>query len=567
MRKLFLFAGLSTALFLGSCTETTDETNNQETRVSKGGVAYGGTISINSTESYSSLFPLEITDAYSNLIANNVYEGLMRINKESLSVEECIAEKVTPNESADEFTFVIRKGVMFHDDACFQGGKGRELTAKDVEFCLVKACTKFENNRQADFLINKIEGANDFYNGKADKISGISVNGNEVKIKLTKPFAGFEKLLTHTGLSIYPQEAFDKYGKDMNEHMVGTGPFKQGSLKNGEAVTLVRNDNYWEKDEFGNVLPYADEIKISYLKNKIDEIKAFHEGSLDVLTGIPVEHIDDFVGSLKDAQAGKNKKHRYNSINGLNTDYVGFLGTHEVFNNVNVRKAFAYAIDRKTLVEVDLEGDASRAEHGFVPPMSDYESGDINPIPYDPEMAKSFLKKAGFSGSNFPEITLYFNNSKNMQEVVAKSIQRDLSRNLGIKVKLQPNSIKDHNEIVSNSKAPVWKLGWVADYPDAENFLNLFYGKNIQEGSYLNAFKFNNAEYDRLFEEASKEKDDAKRAALLKKCDQILVNEAAVLPLLHKDVELITAARIKNCNIDAMGNIDLKNSYIKERKK
>lgn len=567
MKKLFLFAGLSTALLLGACTEKTNEIQETDTKVSKGGVAYGGTISINSTESYSSLFPLEITDAYSNLIANNVYEGLMRINKENLSVEECIAEKVTVNENADEFTFTIRKGIMFHDDACFEGGKGRELTVNDVAYCLTKACTKFESNRQADFLINKIEGANDFYNGTAKDISGINVSGNTISIKLVKPFSGFKKLLTHTGLSIYPKEAFEKYGEDMNEHMVGTGPFKQGTLKNGESVTLVRNDNYWEKDEFGNVLPYADGIKISYLKNKIDEIKAFHEGSLDVLTGIPVEHIDDFVGSLKDAQAGKNKKHRYNSINGLNTDYIGFLGTHEVFKNADVRKAFAHAIDRKTLVEIDLEGDASQAIHGFVPPMSDYNSEDVNSLPYDPELAKSYLKKGGYSGGNFPDMTIYYNDSKHSQEVVMKAIQRDLLRNLGIKIKVQPNPIKEHNKMVSNSQAPIWKLGWVADYPDAENFLNLFYGKNIQDGSYLNAFKFNNEEYDRLFEEASREKDAAKRSSLLKKCDQIIINEAVVLPLLHKDVELITAARIKNCNIDAMGNLDLKNSYIKERKK
>jgi peptide/nickel transport system substrate-binding protein len=568
MKKLFALIGLTSLLLVG-CTETTeivtvDEKPQTETR---GGVAYGGEITINSTENYSSLFPLEITDAYSGLIGNNVYEGLMRINKENLKVEECLAEKMTINDVADEFTFTLKQGVKFHDDACFEGGKGREMKASDVAFCLTNACSNFKNNKQADFLIKKIKGAQAFYNGKAEKVEGIQVNGDyEIKIVLEKSFAGFDKLLSHLGFSIYPKEAFDKYGEGMNEHMVGTGPFQQGSLKNGTEVILKKNPNYWEKDEFGNQLPYADGIKISYIKSKKDEIMAFKSGKLDILTGMPVDHIDDFVGSLEEAQQGKNKKHRYNSINGLNVDYIGFLGTHEIFGNENVRKAFAHAVDRKSIVEIDLEGDATVATNGVVPPMADYDESKVIGFIYSPELAKSYLKKSGMNAANFPLITLYYNSSTALQEIIAKSVQRDILRNLGIKIEIKANKMSDHNTMVSNSQAAVWKLGWVADYPDPENFLNLFYGGNIQEGSYLNAFKFKNEKFDALFDEASKESDVAKRMNLLQQCDQILMDQAIVLPLMHKNVELITAAKIKNCNVDPMGSIDLKNTYIKEKK-
>ena len=215
-----------------------------------------------------------------------------------------------------------------------------------------------------------------------------------------------------------------------------------------------------------------DEIKINYIKDKKEEIIAFQTGKLDVLTGVPVDYIDDFMGSLKEAKLGKNKKHRYNSVNGLNVDYIGFLGTHEVFGNEDVRRAFAHAIDRKTLVEIDLEGDATEAENGMVPPMTDYDS-KVNGIKYDAELAKIALKKSGYSPANFPMTTLYYNSSDGFQETIAKAIQRDVSKNLGIKLAVQANSMKDHNSLVSNSKAGIWKLGWVADYPDAENFLNL----------------------------------------------------------------------------------------------
>ena len=571
MKKLLTIFGFTSLLLIG-CTETIEpkdqkDENTDEKTETRGGVAYGGIITINSTEHYSSLFPLEVTDAYSSLIANNVYEGLMRINKENLKVEECLAEKMSINESADEFTFTLKKGVKFHDDPCFEGGKGREMKAKDVAFCLTNACSNFKNNKQADFLIKKIKGAQAFYDGKADKVDGIQVNGDyEIKIVLEKSFAGFDKLLSHLGFSIYPEEAFAKYGENMNENMVGTGPFQQGSLKNGTEVTLKKNPNYWEKDEFGNKLPYADGIKISYLKSKKDEIMAFKSGKLDILTGMPVDHIDDFVGSLEEAQQGKNKKHRYNSINGLSVDYIGFLGTHEVFGDENVRKAFAHAINRKTLVEVDLEGDATIATNGFVPPMADYdESKVVGPV-YSPELAKSYLKKSGKNGSNFPLTTLFYNSSSSRQEIIAKAVQRDVHRNLGIKIEIKANPMSEHNKMVSNSEAPIWKLGWVADYPDPENFLNLFYGGNIQEGSYLNAFKFKNEKFDALFEEASKESDVSKRMKLLQECDQLIMEKAVVVPLLHKNVELITVAKIKNCNVDPMGSIDLKNTYIKEKK-
>ena len=247
MKKTCIALLLLISAFIAGCDAGKETVKNEEVsqKSLRGGMTYGGSISINSTENYTSLFPLEVTDAYSNLIVNNVYEGLMRINKENLAVEECLAEKMTVNDSSDEFTFVLRDDVFFHDDPCFEEGKGRKMTAEDVEYCLTMACTKMENNRQADFLIQKIKGAADFYNGKSDKVSGISINGNnKVTIKLVKSFAAFDKLLAHSGFCIFPVEAYEKYGADMKEHMVGTGPFQQGGLDNGVQVTLKKNPNY-----------------------------------------------------------------------------------------------------------------------------------------------------------------------------------------------------------------------------------------------------------------------------------------------------------------------------------
>ncbi len=570
MRNSIIYLFILFSFIISSCGGGADETKNL---TAIGGKIYGGEFSFMSPEKIESLFPVSVSDVYSHRIISQVFESLLKIDVNTLKVVPNVAESFTVSEDARIFTFKIRKGVMFHDDACF-GGPGREVTAEDVKFSLDMACSGLELNTISYLLVNKIKGAKEFnLNSKKNLpkagVSGIKVlNPSTVEIQLLEPFIGFDKLITHNSLGIFSREAYEKYGSEIKKHPIGTGAFMLETFDN-EQIILKRNPNYWRKDDFGNKLPFLDKVILTYTKNKKSELLAFRNRKIDLVLEIPVEEIENVFGSLEDAQNGKNIKHKVETESSLHMVYMGFACESKEFKDERIRKAFNLAINRQRIVDNVLQGEGYPAVNGFVPNMGTYPNSKIKGFQYDPELAKRLMADAGYkNGVKFPALEVYVNTKDGSSaHKMYKAIISNINSVLNIHLKVKLCTIKEKNAQIMSGKAKLWKGGWVADYPDPENFLCLFYSPNIDEkGGAINAFKFRNPEFDTYFQKALKELNNDKRNEYLVKCDQLVIEHAATMPLLTDDLIIMVNVRVRDFKTNNLQAMDFAKLYIKEQR-
>lgn len=570
MRTYYTYLLIGFTILLSSCGGNSDSTTNLK---AVGGKSYGGKFSFMSSEKVESLFPMSVTDVFSNRLTAQLYESLLKIDVNSLEVAPCVAESFTVSEDARVFTFKIRKGIYFCDDECF-GGKGRELTAEDVKYSLDMACSGLDINVVSYLLVDKIKGAKEFNKNSKKSlpkggVSGIKlVNPNTIQIHLNEPFVGFDKVLTHSSLGVFPHEAYEKYGDEIKTHSVGTGAFMLEEMNN-EHITLKRNPNYWGKDEFGNKLPFLDNVVMTYTKNKKSELLAFRKKEIDLVLQIPVEDIENVFGSLEDAINGKNVKHKVENESSMKMVYIGFACQSEEFKDERVRRAFNLAFDRQSIVDNSLEGEGYPALDGFVPPFETYPGEKVNGFVYNPTLAKSLIAEAGYpGGKGFPAIEIYVNTKKGSGDhKMVKGVAAQIKANLGINLTIKLCTIKERNEAITSGKAKMWKGGWIADYPDPENFLCLFYGKNIAGGSSgVNDFKFKDDTFDALYEKSLKELNHDKRNELMLACDQLIVDKAAVMPVLTDDFIVMVNVRVKDFKTNAIQSLDFSRIYIKEQR-
>jgi oligopeptide transport system substrate-binding protein len=569
MNKIFVYTYfLVLATLLNSCSVNDSTTDHAE-----GGKVYGGTLKFMSADKVDNLSPYSNLNIYSQRFIAQMFEPLLKLDMETMKVVPNIAESYSVSKDARTFTFKIRKGVYFHEDPCFDGNK-RFVTVEDVKYSLELACSGLRNNKLAYLLVDRIEGAREFYSRTQIKmltsgISGIKIkDDNTIEIRLLQPFVGFDKILSHSNLVIIPREAYEYYGNDFGNHPVGTGPFMFEKMdKNG--ITLIRNPKYWRKDEVGNQLPFLDKIQMSYVKNKRSELIAFRKKQIDVVLQIPVEEIENILGTLKEAQAGLNVKHRVESKPSLSVNYVAFACESPEFKDDNIRRAFNLAIDRKKIVNQLLMGEGWVAEHGFVPPLDNYHSENVIGHKFDVVKARQLMASAGYpNGKGFPELDFYVNSFKGSSEhKMCEGVVADLKKNLNVKLNIKLCTYQERNKAVMSGKAKIWRSGWIADYPDAENFLSLFYGKNIKEDvAEVNASRFRDSNYDQLFEIAMKELSESKRNEYFELCDQIIVDKAPVMPLLNDDFMVMINARVRDLKINSLENLDFSSVYIKEPK-
>jgi oligopeptide transport system substrate-binding protein len=571
-KRIILF--LSIVFFFTTCKQKIKEERSEE---ANGGVFYGGVFKINELDDFKNLFPLSILDVVSFRIASQCYEGLVRFDQADLKIIPAIADSWKSNDDNTIWTFKLRNNVFFHDDSCFTNQKGRLLNANDIKYCFDKLCQFHPLNSFYEITFkDKVVGANEAFeksklSGKSESVSGIKViNDSTLTIQLLSPNPDFTNILATPGCYIYPKEAFDNYGENLRSHCVGTGPFFAKTIKEGKIVVLEKNPNYWKIDKYGNKLPYLDAIKFSFIKEKKSEMIEFKKGNLDMVFRIPVEMYKDVMGNYQNAQA---KVHDFDvqSTPALSVDFYTMLTLHPAFNKKEVRLAFNHAIDKNKIIDFTLQGQGVVGKYGVIPPLDIFRKNGLNfdeikGNEFDVEKARDLMKVAGYpGGKGFPEIILTINSGggeRNQQ--IAEVIQKMLSENIGVKLSINVVQFPEQIELRSTGKAYFTRGSWSADYPDPASFLDLFYGKNVpaeNEKSYINSARFKNDEFDKKYEAALHENDKAKRYTLFKECDQILINEGALLNIYYNENDRLVQKRVRNFPINAMEYRDLSVVY------
>ncbi len=576
IKKLLVITG-TIAVLLSSCGGDKTQHQSQE---GKGGVYYGGVFRMNELEDFKNLYPLAIVDAISWRISTQVYEGLVKFNQSDLSPIPCLAYRWETNPDATVWTFHLRKGVKFHDDPCFPDGKGREMNAADVKYCFDKLCEANSSNAAYDITFkDKVKGAAECFeaskSGKLPEggVQGVkALNDSTVEVTLNFPFSGFLNIIAHSGCFIYPKEALEKYGIDMRTKCVGTGPFVVKTIKEGETVILEKNPVYWNVDKDGNQLPYLDAVKISFIKEKKAEMLEFQRGNLDMVFRIPVEMYKEIMGTADNPNAKKNDFEIQN-VPSLATNIYGMLTTGTIFNKKEVRLAFNYAIDRNKIVDYILQGEGIAGSYGMVPPAETFKKmgfdfSKIKGYDLNVQKAKDYLKQAGYpEGKGFPKLTLTINaggGERNGQ--IAETVQKMLKENLNIEVSINVIPLAESIDAMYSGKLEFFRTTWIADYPDPETFLTLFYSKHIPanpaEKSFINFERYKNPLFDSLFMAALKEPDTKRRMEIYMQADQLLIDDGAIMPIFYDENDRLIQKNIRNFPANAMEFRDLERVYI-----
>ncbi|MFZ5552709.1 MAG: ABC transporter substrate-binding protein [Bacteroidota bacterium] len=587
MNKALIYAAL-TSLLLASCSggngdkSDPDGKEQPKKREAKGGeVVYGGTFHVSNNEKHKTLFPYDIKEIGTAHIAWQVYEGLVRLSQKDLSIQPSLAEKWEVSDDMLEYTFHLKKGVFFHDDPCFTGGKGRELKASDVKFSFELLATKGVSDEAfGNSIKERIEGANDFYNGKAKEISGISISDDyTVKIRTITPSSSFLYILANPVTAILPKEAWDKYGKEI---AVGTGAFMvtKGGDPNKELI-LAAHPKYHRKDKWENQLPYLDTVHFHFVAENTEELEMFRANKLSMIYGLPAEKITEVV--QKNIPDFTNKPPKYILLREpeMSVQFYEINMKEPHFQNVKVRQALAYAIDRTKIMEDILNNQAAAngpsqqntGNYGLTPPLyqfSKYDTSKIKGYNYNPDLARKLMREAGYpEGKGFPTITLEVNyGAKNIR--VANEIISQWKEVLGINVELEQVSLAQKIEDSEYGRADIFRSAWVADYPSPETFLSICYGKNVPESmdkpSHPNTMRYKSAEFDKNFELGMSAKTEEERYQYFAEAERIMMEDCPVIIIWYVENYRLIQSSVHNYFNNPMNYYDLSDIYIKPLK-
>ena len=566
MKKVIALIGLF--LIVLSCSS-----ENTKQPIAVGGPIYGGTLKVLFSEKIFSLFPLSIESVYQQRLSNQIFETLLKFDFEGDTIVPSLCENYSVENEGKKYVFHLRQNVYFQDDACFINGVGRLLTADDIKFSLEFACSGLPENKVFHLFEKIIEGAESFQDKTKFSLGNNAVSGIKVidkhtlSITLVAPFGDFEKILTHSNLGVFPREAYEKYQSEITEHPVGTGPFKIGTWSKDE-ITLVRNEKYWKKDAYGNKLPYLDAVSVQYSKNKKAELIAFKDGKIDLILDIPGNEIENTIGTLEEAQAGKNVKHKLYSKKSLSVNFLAFTNHIEPFNNIDVRRAFNLAIDRNNLIKTSLNGQGYPITNGFVPTIEGYPSEKIKRQKSDVEEARRFLEKAGYpNGEGFPVVEFYTSAAQESISLqLVYGIRDEIKEKLNIDLKIVHDSQQNRVKAIASGEAIIWKNAWVADYPDPLSFLEIFGNYNPNSSFSFDTQK-NSRKFAQMLNQATLERDGAKRNELYLKCDQMIVDQLPLILLYNDDFISMVNAKVRNFQTNSMEQLDFSKIFISIYKK
>ena len=360
--------------------------------------------------------------------------------------------------------------------------------------------------------------------------------------------------------SIVPKEAVEKYRTEFRQHPVGTGPFAFVAWEEGQALILKKNKHYFEKDNVGNRLPYLDGVKISFYDSKATEFLLFRQKQLDFINDIESSFKDEVLTKKAELRKNWNGKIVLQTHPYLNIEYLGILvdPLNDLVRNSpmrlkKIRQAINYGFDRRKMILYLRNSLGIPGESGFVPPgLPSFDSSKVKGYHFDPAKCKQLLSEAGFpDGKGLPVIKLLtIPIYSDLAEFIAKQLEE-----AGIPVQVDVVQKSLLLELTSSSRALFFRGSWIADYPDAENYLSVFYSKNPAPPNYT---RYKNPVFDALFEKALAETNDTLRYGLYQQADQVVINDAPVVPLWYDEVIHLVQPNVKGFEPNSLNLLELR---------
>jgi oligopeptide transport system substrate-binding protein len=472
------------------------------------------------------LDPHKSTDIYSVTLIQQLFDGLVRFDKE-LNIVPAIAQSWKVSHDGLVYTFSLREGVKFHN--------GREVTAEDFVYSFNRIVDPTVGSSVASFF-NKISGMSEFANGRASSLSGLKATGRyELEITLIEPYTPFITLLAMKGSKVIPKEEVERGGVDFGKHPVGTGPFKFVRWESGKEIVLEAFNDYYDGRPFLDTIEYR-----VFAGAKYDEMfYAFSQGDLEKTT-IPATKRNDII---------QTKRYRVIRRPSLSLLYYGLNTKVKPLDNEKVRQAINLAIDKERIIAEAMKKKDVKAISVLPPGMPGYSSHE-DVYPFSPERAKALLTEAGFpDGKGLPVLEVWSASTTEATMQELEIIKDNLSAvGIIIDIKYEDNW-PTYAGYLNERKLPIFRYVWYADFPDPDNFLSILFHSKTK----YNFASYSNPETDYLMEEAKKEIDALKRAELYRKAEMTVLKDAPLIPILHRTYEEIYQPYVKGIEVSALG--------------
>lgn len=512
----------STSTGTGEKTESNNETVKNEI-VIPSEPQNGGVLTIALTSSPKNLDPVKYTGTYESQIIQNVGDTLVAYKMDLSEIVSNLAESWTVSEDGMHYTFKLRDNVYFHPGK-FQDG--RQMTAEDIKYSLERSHELSAMNRLD--MIESVEVISDF----------------ELIVHLPKPNAAFLTALTNSGNIIVPKEEVEGWGDDFGNHLIGTGPFMLKEFKYDNETILVKNEKYWAQT------PHLDGVTFKVITDINQNANALRTGEIDFSSGLSGE-------AVKIIREDKNIN--LMETPGLHVAYIYFNQANGPTADKKVREALIKAVDIEQLVQgVYQYGEAQPASLPLPPGSWGYDESLESSVPkYDPEEAKKLLADAGYPDGF--KTTLYISNTPHRVKM-ATILQQFLKMNLNVDLEIQTAEWGTFSEIASSGNADIFAMSWTW-YPDPFFFLNKIFASSAI-GSLGNGQGFNNAEVDRLLDEALVVSEQSERAELYKKALKIIVEEYPGIFYSNENVTWGVAPEVQDLVQRADGCIFLTNREV-----
>ena len=524
-------------------TPTPDAAARTESEAGEGdeGIPTGGRFTRNWSDP-PTLDPHLVTDTTSAGIVVEIFSGLVSLN-EDLEIVPELAESWSISGGGTVYEFKLRPDLKFSN--------GEPLTAEDVKWSIERAAHPDTESPVADIYLGDIVGINEIIDGRGDIVSaeGITlVDDRTIRIEIDAPKAYFLAKLTYPTAYVLDSENVEAGGESWTDNAAGTGPFFLEEYKIGQRMVLARNDNYWGRSAYLDnvVLNLAGGVSMAMYEN--DEID---------ITGVGLADLTRVQDPTEELNKDLVRVPPHFSIS-----YIGFNVDEPPFDDSKFRQALNYAVD-KELIASQVYSDLVMPAYGILPPGFPGFSDEVEGIKYDPEKAKQLLAESKYADpESRPRITVTIPGTGGSAPLDVQVISTMWEDVLGVEIDVQQVEWATYLQDLNRSRLQAWGgIGWEADYPDPQDFIDiLFYSESSG-----NHGKYRNAEVDRRVEEARTEQDIIRRVQLYNEAEEIILHDAAWLPLWF-DMEGLALLKpwVKNYAFTPIIVPRLKNVYIQK---
>lgn len=509
---------------------------------------HSNTFKYNLAVGLNSLDPAFSKDLAAMWACSHVYEGLFILDSNA-ELKPLLADSSWVEANQLNYHFKLKRSVYFHKNPCFKSiDSTRLFNAYDVAYSFQRLIDPKTASPGAWVLRNKLDSLSPF----------LVIDSFHIMIRLRQPNAQFLQVLSMPYCAIVPREAVEYYGQTFRKNPVGTGAFAFKLWEDGEVLFLKKNRNYHMRDSGGNALPYLDYVKITFNENKKTELFSFEKRELSFITGLDqsiIQQVFDRNGNLNE---NWNKKVQLYKKSFLNTEYMAIriIDSNSILKNKEIRKAMNYSINRSEIAHYLKFNLVLPANKGFVSDgMPNYDTS-FTGYSFDIYKAENILRSLGYSNTKKPKLELHIDNRFiELAELISNQLN---TAGFEVEIKLHPADMM--MQLAAQGKLGFFRRSWMADYPDAENFLACFYSKN---GSPPNYTRFSNSTYDQLYEKLILELNPSIRRRLYRQMEEILVEESPIVPIFYDQTIRLVQPNIEGLSPNVLNTLDLRRVRIK----